>query len=95
MSIDFEKCFDRIKHSAIRGCLNYFNFGPHMTEWIMILYKEFYLSVQNNGEFTDWFTVSRGVFQGNLIASYLYLLSGETLSNLIRSNEKYQRNKNQ
>ena len=64
MTIDFEKCFDRIEHSAIRGALNYFNIGPNFTNWVMLLFNQFELCTQNNGYNSEWFHLSCSVHQG-------------------------------
>ena len=41
MTIDFEKCFDRIEHSAVACSLAHFNFGPTITRWIMLTFQDF------------------------------------------------------
>ena len=37
MTLNFEKCFDRIEHNAIIGALKYFGIGNLFTQWIEIL----------------------------------------------------------
>ena len=43
--IDFEKCFDRISHEAIRGVFQYFGFGDQMVHLIMLLFQDIYVYV--------------------------------------------------
>ena len=86
MTIDFEKCFDRIEHSAIHGALEYFGFGSQFTAWIMLLLKEFNLCTQNNGNISEWFMPSRGLRQGCCTTPFIYLLCGELLAPKIREN---------
>ncbi len=38
ISIDYEKCFDRLEWSAVCGALKYFNFGPNFISWVKLLY---------------------------------------------------------
>ena len=65
ISIDFEKAFDKVDYEALSGALKYLNFGPNMINWTEILFKDFQLATINNGFFSDFFTPTRGLFQGN------------------------------
>lgn len=56
MVLDYQKCFDYIEHSAIWGCLEYFNFGPTFISWIQLLFKDIELCTQNNGSFSPFLT---------------------------------------
>ena len=47
MTIDFEKCFDRIEHKVIIGALKYFGFGDNYVHWISIVLNHFELATQN------------------------------------------------
>ena len=47
MIIDFQKCFDMIDHSAIKGALRYFGVGENFISWVMLLFNEFEMCVQN------------------------------------------------
>ena len=40
LSIDMEKCFDHLEHSAIIGSLRYFNFGEAYINWIKLFYTK-------------------------------------------------------
>ena len=41
LSIDMEKCFDRIEHKAIFGTMRMFNFGELFIRSISLFYKDF------------------------------------------------------
>ena len=41
ITIDFEKCFDRIAYAAIVGALTYFNFGRKFVKMVMLFYTDF------------------------------------------------------
>ena len=76
LSIDMEKCFDRLEHSAILGSLKYFNFGKVFIKWVSILYKEFYICTQNFGILSSFWLKGRGTNQGGSPQSWaLFALS--------------------
>ena len=58
--VDFEKAFDHLEWSFIQNCLEFFNFGPSLQQWIKVLYTDIQSCVINNG-WTESFFLSRGV----------------------------------
>ena len=50
LSIDMEKCFDRLEHNSIFASLRYFNFEDEFINWIRLFYTDFQICVQNFGE---------------------------------------------
>ena len=80
LSIDMEKCFDRIDYSAITGSLRYFKFGEDFIKWVSLFYTSFEVCTQNFGFFSDWFTKSQSVNQGCNISPAIYVLAGEVLA---------------
>ena len=87
MTIDSEKCFDRIEHSAIEGALCYFGFGGRFIDWVKILLNQFQLCTQNNGFISDWFEATRGCKQGCNLAPLLFLVCGELLAHKIKDED--------
>ena len=87
MLIDFEKAFDSISWSFIRKTLEFFEFGPDIRKWIDIFYKDITACVAVNGSYTRWFQIQRGVRQGDPLSPYLYLISAEILSLLIKKRQ--------
>ena len=87
MSIDFEKCFDRIEHQCIYGALEFFGFGNNFIRMVQTTYNEFSACVQCNGNFSPYFNVTCSVHQGGPNSSYLFLLCAELLAILIRSDQ--------
>ena len=61
ISVDFEKCFDKIEHVAVYGALKLFGFGPKFIEMVRTTYKDFTVCIQNNGNFSEPFCVERDV----------------------------------
>ena len=38
VSIDFEKCFDRVEHNSLFGAMRYFNFGEKYIQMVKCLF---------------------------------------------------------
>ena len=88
ISIDFEKCFDRIEWSAVYKTMELFNFGNTFINWVKLLYNDIYSCTTNNGHSSEWFNPSRGLRQGCPMSPYIYLLCGEIFANLVRNSSK-------
>ena len=86
ISIDFEKCFDTVDHTAIQGGLKYFGFGEKYIQMTMILFKSFEVCAQNNGYVMDWITPTRGLHQGCCISPHLYNICGQIFAHLFENN---------
>ena len=84
--IDFEKAFDSISWDFMDKTLNKFNFGTEFRKWIKVLYCNSESAVLNNGYFTRFFKLERGVRQGCPLSAYLFLLVVELLACEIRCN---------
>ena len=65
IAIDFEKAFDSLDHKYLFKVLHAFNFGPVFIQWIRTFYSNISSCVINNGFSSDYFTVGRGVRQGD------------------------------
>lgn len=86
MNLDYQKCFDYLEHTAIYGSLRYFSFGDKFIEWIRLMFTDIDLCNICNGFTTKWYKVERSVLQGSPLASFLYLLNGQILHDLIKNN---------
>ena len=84
---DFEKAFDSIDHTHIINCLKHFNFGEDFIKWVKLFYKDAKSCVTNNGYFSDFFPVLRGVRQGCPLSTYLFIICIELLSYKITTTE--------
>ena len=87
-SIDFEKAFDHIDYNSVHKILAWFNFGPNLIGMVKTLFCNFKLVTINNGYTSQYFKPTRGLFQGNPISSYLFILVVELLAVLLHSNVK-------
>ena len=88
LSIDMEKCFDRLSHQAILGALRYYNFGENFINWVALSYNNFQICTQNFGYTSKFWTKGRGVVQGCPLSPSLYLFIAEIMANKIRNNPK-------
>ena len=85
LSIDFDKCFDRIEHSAIYGAMNYFKIPPEFITWSKLFFTKLWIRTQNFGQLSQPFYKERGCNQGCNISPFCYLLCGEILARRIKS----------
>ena len=86
ISLDFQKAFDRVDKGALEKTLQYFGFGKIITEWVKLLFKDMKLCTCNNGFTSEYFSPSRGLFQGNPISSTAFVMIIELLAIKIRAN---------
>ena len=80
----FEKAFDSIEWNYLQKCLEVFNFGPQLRQWVTVLYNDILTRVLNNGFATNHFYLSRGVRQGSPLSGILFVIGVEILSNAIK-----------
>ena len=88
ITIDFEKAFDSVNHKFLFKVLQKFNFGSSFVQWIRTLYSRVSSCVMNNGFASNYFTIERGVRQGDPLSPLLFILCLEVLACSIRQNEK-------
>ena len=86
--LDFEKAFDSIEWCYLQKCLDAFNFGPQLRQWITVLYNNISSCVLNNGFATKHFNLSRGIRQGCLLSGILFVIGVEILTNAIKRSKE-------
>ena len=87
LSLDFVKCFDKCSFSILHGSLDYFQFGKIIKDWTQILYKDFTVKIQNNGNFSESIEIKKGVHQGGCCSSIYFLVIAEILAMALRAND--------
>ena len=87
VTIDFEKCFDKIAYCAIFGSMEYFGMCTSFQKWVKLFFTKFTAATQNNGYTSSWFEKGRSINQGCPISPYVFLLSGEILTHKLYLNE--------
>ena len=84
--IDIQKAFDSLERNFLQGCLESFNFGANFIRWVMTFYKNIQSCLTNNGITSNYFTMERGVRQGDPLSPCLFVVAVETLAITIRQN---------
>ena len=85
--IDFQKAFDSVEWNFLFESLKMFNFGENLLRWVKTFYNNIQSCVINNGTISNFFTLERGVRQGDPLSPYLFTIVVETLAIAIRQNE--------
>ena len=87
--LDFEKAFDSIEWNFIHKCLETFNFGLDLRQWIKVFYTDISSYVFNNGYASKHFHLERGVRQGCPLSGTLFVIvSIELLVQSIRRSKE-------
>ena len=84
--IDFQKAFDSVEWEFLFKCLEELNFGSDFLHWVKVFYKNIQSCILNNGRTSNFFTLERGVWQGDPLSPYLFVIAVETLAIAIRQN---------
>ena len=88
LSLDFVKCFDKCSFTILHGSLDYFGFGEVIKKWTRILYQDFTVEIQNNGNFSGTIDINKGVHQGGCCSSVYFLVIAEILAITLRHNDE-------
>ena len=86
VTVDFEKCFDRIEYQSIKGALKYLGFGDTFISMVFLLFNKLEMCTTNNGYVSDFFYKTRGVNQGCPASPLIFSFCGELMSRLIMEN---------
>ena len=86
VTIDFEKCFDRIAFESIKGVFKYFGFGNEFIKRIFLLFSNLRMCTNCQGFTSEYFSKDRGINQGDPASPLIYSYCGEIMSHLILGN---------
>ena len=86
LALDFEKAFDSLEWIFFFCILEKFNFDKKFIKWIRLLYKDISSCTINNVILTSsgYFSITRGVRQGDPMSPYLFILSPEASAQMVR-----------
>ena len=86
--LDFEKAFVSIEWNFIHKCLETFNFGHDLRQWIKVFCTDISNCVLNNGFASKHFHLERGARQGCPLSGTLFIIAIELLARRIRRSKK-------
>ena len=75
--IDYAKAFDCVDHNRLRKILKEKGIPDHLTCLLRNLYAGQEATVRTGHRTTDWFQIGKGVRQGCILSSYLFILYAE------------------
>ena len=80
LSLDIKKAFDSIGHQFLSKTLTFYNFGPRMSKWLLLLCtnRKACIRLENN-EKNNYFDLLRGNAQDDIISPFLFLLGYQIL----------------
>ena len=90
LSLDFVKSFDKCSFSILHESLEFFGFGQIVGDWTTILYNDYKVKIQNNGNFSPLMDIKKGVHQGGCCSSVYFLVRAEILAMALRGNTDIQ-----
>ena len=88
LSCDFMKCFDRIETECIIKGMKMFKFSEMLIHWVKIIYTNFSIKVQNNGQFSHKINVTRSVRQGGPASNAIFIVVAELLAIMLREDQE-------
>lgn len=90
VSLDWQKCFDKMSFISIDKALEFFNFGPRLRDFVQTLISGTKSCVSNNGHISNFFDNLTGAKQGANLSPLLWNILAEVLSIQIRENRNIQ-----
>lgn len=83
LKLNFSKAYDMVDWSFMFTAIKAFGFPGEFVFMLKILFQEVGARVKVNGSLLETFAITKGVRQGCLVASYLFLLVAEVLNTMV------------
>jgi hypothetical protein len=78
------KAYDRVEWCYLRVIMAKVGFSDHWINFVMRCVESVSFSVRVNGQFSEFFKPTRGIRQGDPIYPYLFLLTAEGFSAMLK-----------
>ena len=88
MKMDMEKAFERMEWSFLLAILEKLDFSPIWLSWIRICISSTSFSILLNGSAFGFFSLGRGLRQGDPLSPFLFILVSEVFSRLMFKEER-------
>ena len=85
LTLDFTKEFDTLQWNFMFKTLQFFSLGPSFIQWIKALYHKPEACIKDNGYFSEYYNIQRGVRQGCPVSSLIFILCVEVLAIKVRN----------
>jgi len=83
--VDYEKAYDSLRWDFIYYMLGRLGFSEKWISWIKACLESASMSILVNGSPTKEFIPKKGLRQGDLLASFLFLIAAEGLARVSRT----------
>ena len=83
IKVDLQKAYDTVGWSFLLDLLLLLGFPTRFINWIRVCLSTSKFSININGELVGFFSSSRGLRQGDLLSSYLFVIIMELLSMML------------
>lgn len=77
LKLDMKKAYERIEWDFLWAILQSFGFSPLWISWVKEYVTNVSYSIKVNGHTSDWFKSSRGMWQGDPLSPYLFIICME------------------
>ena len=86
LTLDFEKAFNKLEWNAIYKAYDLFEIGPKFKNYVKTLYSQPVSCSINNGNWSEFYTLTRGTRQGCPLSALNFVITIEILGIKLRIN---------